>query len=184
MGGRRVLTTSTNVPYIETMGAGATVQGIGEYYTSLEKGVADTILIHWPLVHDFKMLDLFESHTVFSSNNDHAGVDNPLQGVLMNKAKWDSIPPEYQAVITEELDWAHDATAFFDDNVIIETIKEAEGIGQTVYRITPDESKMWFDAAQVSLDSWILQAEEAGMSEADARDLYEQLQKAIENEDV
>jgi TRAP-type C4-dicarboxylate transport system substrate-binding protein len=131
------------------------------------------------------MTDVLKYHTFLSENNDYAGIGNMMQGFICNKGVWDSIPPEYQAVIKEELAWAADAQAYNNDNMIQTGIKYMEERGNEIIRLTPEEAQLWYDAANVSLDEWVEQAvNEGGMGEEEARALCAKLTEAIKNKEM
>jgi TRAP-type C4-dicarboxylate transport system substrate-binding protein/predicted small lipoprotein YifL len=185
MKGETVICSNVHIPWLKAMGATGVVQGVADYYTSLEKGVTQGIITHIPITHEFKMTDVLKYHTLLAADNDYAGVGNMMQGFLANKAVWDSIPPEYQAVIKEELNWAADAQAFNNDNMIQSGLKYMAERGNEVIRCTPEEAQLWYDAAQVAKDGWIAQVAAAGvMTEDDANTFYESLVKAVANKDV
>jgi TRAP-type C4-dicarboxylate transport system substrate-binding protein len=163
------------------MGAAALVTGIGDYYSSLEKNLADTILAHWPIMHEFKLTELTPGHIMLSETNDYAGMGNSMQGWLVNKAVWDSIPPEYQQVIREELDWSADATAYDNDNQIKVAIEFAKGLGHTINRLTPEEAQQWYDLAIVNRDTW---AKTSGLPTEEANALWDKFQSAVKNKDL
>jgi TRAP-type C4-dicarboxylate transport system substrate-binding protein len=185
MKGHKTLSVTTQVDYVEAAGGAALVTSIGDYYTSLEKGVADSILAHWPIMHEFKLTDLIKNSVIFSDSNDYAGLGNSMQGWLANKAVWDSIPAEYQQVIREELDWAADATAYDNDNQVKTAIEYAESIGVKINRLTQDEAQQWYDLTATQRDNWAEYAtRDTNLSQEDAYALYDDFQAAIKNKGV
>ena len=179
MQGRKTIVDTTSADYIQSLGSSATVQGIGDYYGSLEKGVVNTLLTHWPLVNDFKLYEVCNSHLVMSESSNYAGLQNMLQGVLMNREVWDSIPPEYQAIMTEELDWAHDVTSYYDDNVTNNIINTLDEKG-SILRPTSAEAEMWFEKTAQSIEKWADYSSATGLLTRDeAFALYDELQKAM-----
>jgi TRAP-type C4-dicarboxylate transport system substrate-binding protein/predicted small lipoprotein YifL len=185
MKGQTIICSNIHVPWLKAMGATGVVQGVADYYTSLEKGVAGGIVTHIPITHEFKMTDVLKYHTILSETNDYAGIGNQLQGFLANKAVWDSIPPEYQAVIKEELAWAADAQAFNNDNMIQTGLKYMAERGNEVIRLTPDEAQLWYDAASVTKVAWVQSVIDAGvLSEDEANALFDKFVTAIKNKDI
>ena len=182
--GARAITMGPTALYFESLGANSIYVGPGDYYTSLEKGVADTLATHWSLLFFFGLLDVTNSHTVLSETNTYAGTENGMQGMLVNKETWDSIPAEYQAVVVEELDWANDCIAYYNDNIQITAIGLAESMGHSVVRLNKDEQQAWYDAASASVELWVADAVAAGMNESDARALHASLAEAIKNKDM
>jgi len=182
--GQTLITSNLQVPYLQAMGGTGVVQGIADYYTSLERGVAGGIITHIPITHEFRMTDVLGYHT-FMGDSVYSGIGSLMQGYLINKPVWDSIPPEYQAVVREELWWAADAQAYNNDNMIQTGVKYMEEIGNELIFLPPDEAQKFFDAADVCYQNWLAQATSSGgLSEAEAVDLYERFIRAIQNKEM
>ena len=185
MKGLSLISSNLHIPYLQEMGATGVVQGIADYYTSLEKGVTDGIITHIPITHEFGMTDVLKYHTFLAPDSDHAGVGSQIQGFLANQTVWNSIPPEYQAVIKEELFWAADAQAFNNDNMIQTGIKYMNERGNELIRLSDAEAQKFYDAADVSYQQWLKSATtNGGMSESDAVDLFDRFIKAIQNKEM
>jgi TRAP-type C4-dicarboxylate transport system substrate-binding protein len=183
MKGEAILCSNMHVPYLQAMGATGVVQGIADYYTSIEKGVVDGIMTHIPITHEFKMTDVLKYHT-FLGDSDYAGAGCQMQGFLANQAVWNTIPPEYQDVIKEELAWAADAQAYNNDNMIQTGIKYMQERGNEIIHLTPEEAQPFYDAADIAVDEWVKQAVGAGMTEDEARTFYEKLKAAVAAQDM
>jgi TRAP-type C4-dicarboxylate transport system substrate-binding protein len=67
---------------------------ITETYTALERGVVDGTVIDWGGLEVFKLNDLVK----YSTETDFYIV---TMAVLMNKHKWDSLPPDVQKIISD-----------------------------------------------------------------------------------
>lgn len=79
---------------LETLGATPTGMPAGEIYTSLERGVIDGLSLSWEPVRSFRIDEITKSHTV---------VPYYSSGVMitMNKAKYESLPPDLKKVIDD-----------------------------------------------------------------------------------
>ncbi|MDR1815898.1 MAG: TRAP transporter substrate-binding protein DctP, partial [Clostridiales Family XIII bacterium] len=164
--GKKLIGNASIKPYVEGLGAASIAMGPGEFYTSLEKGVADGLVTHWAIVRDFNLLDVFESHTILGSST--AGINATCITWIMNKGVWDTIPPEYQAVIKEEFDWAGYSTCQYNDAVREAVIADAEAMGQAVNILSEEESAPFFENATEASKVWIAAAEAEGVTDAQA----------------
>ena len=183
--GVTLICSNLQIPWLRAVGATGVVQGVADYYTSIEKGVTDGIITHIPITHEFRMTDILKYHTLLAADNDYAGCGNMMQGFLVNKAVWDSIPPEYQAVIKEELDWSADAQAYNNDNMVQTGLKYMAERGNEVYRCTPEEAELWYQMAEVPKLAWIDSVVKANiMTEDEAIAFYEKLLTAVQNKDM
>ena len=59
LNGRKVIANARLTEYLKAGGASGLVMGPGEWYTSLQKGVANTQIGHWAVIDDMKLLELY-----------------------------------------------------------------------------------------------------------------------------
>jgi TRAP-type C4-dicarboxylate transport system substrate-binding protein len=175
LNGRKVIANARLTEYLKAGGASGLVMGPGEWYTSLEKGVADTQIGHWAVIDDMKLLELYKSNTMLG--NEYGGISVLLQGWIVNAEVWDSIPEAYRAVIVEEFDWAGDAASIYNDDFYPMMVKQAEDAGQNVIILTDDALEPFYELSRVAAEAWYEEAEANGF--ADGATLHEELSKAI-----
>ena len=72
--------------------------GLGDWYTSLERGLVEGIYFLFPVLPNFKGEDLFKYHTVVNAS---LGVNF----WIFNEKKWNSLPADLQKIIEEAANW-------------------------------------------------------------------------------
>ncbi|MDR1571731.1 MAG: TRAP transporter substrate-binding protein DctP [Clostridiales Family XIII bacterium] len=174
--GKKVIGNSMYKAFLDAMGGSIVALGPGEWYTSLEKGVADTQITHWPVIRDFNLLDVYKSHTLLGGST--AGINAMGMLYIVNKGVWDTIPSEYQDIIKEELEWVGYATSQYNDAVRDAVIADAKAAGQTVIELTPEEAQAFFEIAKSSVPVWAADAATQGVE--DPQGLYDGWMKTIE----
>ncbi|MDR1571738.1 MAG: TRAP transporter substrate-binding protein DctP [Clostridiales Family XIII bacterium] len=180
LNGRKVIANARLTEYLKAGGASGLVMGPGEWYTSLQKGVANTQIGHWAVIDDMKLLELYKSNTMLGS--EYGGVSVLLQGWIVNAEVWDSIPEAYRAVIVEEFDWAGDAASIYNDDFYPIMVKQAEDAGQNVIMLTGDELDPFYELSRAAAEAWYDEAKANGF--ADGASLHEELSKAIADRDM
>lgn len=178
--GLKVIGNARLTDYLKTMGASGIVMGPGEWYTSLEKGVAEAQISHWPVVDDFGLLELYKSNTMLGS--EYGAVSVLLQGWIANAEVWDSIPKAYQDVIIEEFDWAGMAASVYNDEFFPIMVQRAKDAGQNVFILTGDEAEAFYEVSRQANEVYYADAEKNGFT--NARALHEELLTAIKNKDM
>jgi len=157
---------------VNSLGGAAVEVGPGDWYTSLERGLAEGLVVHWAAVHDFKLTELFKYHTHIGPG----GLGMPGQGFIVNLKTWNSLPRDVQEIILEAYNWVHDEAVKYDQDLITKAAKEAQQAGHEVIELTPDQLQEWAQAVQPYIDKWIADTEAKGLP---ARRVYEGLQELI-----
>jgi TRAP-type transport system periplasmic protein len=146
--------------------------GPPDWYSSLERGVADGMLTHYPAVYDFKLLELLKTHTHFGDGS--AGAV-PI-GFIVNIKAWNKLPPDIQKTIVEVYDWVNEESLKYDAGVIEKAVAEAKKSGHQVIDLTPAEIQVWLDWAKPATERELARIESKGWP---AKKLYEGFQRLI-----
>jgi len=120
---------------------------------SLSKGVIEGALVPWEVVPPTKTQELTRFH--LEADTDRALLASTMVFV-MNKKKYDSLPPELKKVIDdnsgrETSAWVSEQFAPADAAAREMTVAR----GNTVYALTPDEARRWQQASQAVTAEWI-----------------------------
>lgn len=165
--GMKILTTGEHTNIVKAMGAAPVEVPIGDWYTALERGVADGCLNHFAVLKVFGMLELVPHHTIFPG-----GVNMVPVGVIMNKKTWDALPPEIQKVFIET---QGEFTSYLYHIEKTEWIDAAINFcrekGHTFVELSPAELAQWRNVVKAEvIDKWIAEAESKGIP---GKKLYE-----------
>jgi TRAP-type C4-dicarboxylate transport system substrate-binding protein len=178
MKGLKLISGARYSPMIGAYGASLQMPP-SEYYSSVEKGVAQGQFTSFFAANLFGTLELLKTHT-YAGSTDSSGFGNTGFGFIMNLDTWNSLPEEYQNIIKEELVEACRRSVEHDMADVEKYTQFAKDRGDTFVYLE-DEATLdaWRAVAQLSADAWLDQCADAGYDKAACQSLYEELQKAI-----
>ncbi|MGB9886413.1 MAG: TRAP transporter substrate-binding protein [Moorellales bacterium] len=170
--GKKIIASGDLGDLINSMHGGAVNVGPGDWYTSLEKGVAEGQFTHWAAVADFKLDEVMKYHAHVGPG----GLGTTAIGFLVNLDTWKSLPPDVQQVLLDVYQWVDDESVKYDANLIKEAVEKAKQQGHQVVELSPQEIEAWSKAVQPYIDKWISETEAKGWP---AKKLYDGLQELI-----
>lgn len=169
--GIKIIALGTRADLMKEIGAVPVTMGLGDFYTSLERGLVDGLYFLTNVLRAFKGVDLFKYHTIV---NGSLGVNM----IIINEQKYNSLSPDLQAVIDEAGRYltqeTHAANRVEEESVMAEFKQK----GHEVYFPTDAEMKLWYAAAKPVHDKWLKETEAKNPA---ARKVYDQLQQAIQS---
>lgn len=172
--GMKIITgTGPIADTLNAAGASAMQLGPPDWYTSLERGLAEAQLTHYAAVYEFKILELFNYHTHFGGGG--AGMI-PI-GFMVNLDTWNKLSASEQAVIVDVYDWVNEESLTLDIGLIETAIDEAIAMGHTINELSPQEIALWAAAAEPHNEQYLADTEAKGWP---AREVYEALKQLIE----
>ncbi|MFH1489308.1 MAG: TRAP transporter substrate-binding protein [Pseudomonadota bacterium] len=132
---------------------------VPELYLSLQKGVVDGSVMSWEGVKSFKIFELLKHYT------DVGGFTGLAQGLFMNKAAWNKLPPDIQKIMGEESFkwWAEKKGKLTSDKWAAEGKALAEKRGGKIYKLPPEEKKRWAAAFKPIRDEWLKKVASKGI---------------------
>ncbi|MDH7525957.1 MAG: hypothetical protein QHH10_11655, partial [Peptococcaceae bacterium] len=129
-------------------------------------------LTHYVAINTFKTHEVFKYHTEMGEG----GLGSIAMGYLINLKTWNSLPADLQQIIVEGFDWAGMERA---KQYLVEEgqYKELEkGMGQIIYKTTPEETALWEKTLEPINEKWISGVEAKGLP---ARKVYNGLQELL-----
>lgn len=131
---------------------------------SLSKGVIDGTVIPYEVSVPLKIAELTDAHTSFEGDT---GLYTATFGVLMNKAKFESLPDDLKAII-ERNSGAEMARSFgiAMNNADAVGLSIAQKSGNKVVFLGAAEKAQWEQAAQPVIDNWIAEMDAKGLDGA------------------
>lgn len=128
---------------------------------ALSKGVVDGTVIPWEVTPAIKLTDLVSNHTEFSGRE---SLYTATIIMVMNKAKYDSLPDDIRAAIDAESGLA---LAEFAAQVMHERDKPGRDIavdsGNTIVVLDEAEVARWKEKAQPVIARWVAEMEAKGI---------------------
>lgn len=156
------------VTFIQKLGASEQSCSINDLYSNLDKGVYDGCITDWHAIESFK---LYEACDYFLDEN--VGVSTYF--MLMNQAKYDSLPADLQKILDDVSADAGKYTVAWDE--VEERIKSSDDVKDKLYTLSEAERANLEAAATATKDAWIAEKTEAGY---DAQAIYDAAMAEIE----
>ena len=147
--------------------------GPPDWYSSLERGVAQAHMVHYAASYEFKIQELFKYHTHFGEG---AGGATPI-GFVVNVKKWNTLSPDIQKVIKDAYDWVNEESLKWDVGIVNEAIEVAKKDGHVITELTSAEVQAWLDWAKPSNDKLLDEIESKGWP---AKRIYDGMQQLIQ----
>jgi TRAP-type C4-dicarboxylate transport system substrate-binding protein len=169
--GMKLIAAGPWVDIVSAAGGAPVSLGIGDWYMSLERGVVEGHFVHFPVTYVFKTLDLFKYHTMFGG-----GAATTPDCFIFNLDVWNSLPADLQKVIEDAIRWRTGEITKFDYEEEQRAINYAKSKKQTFIYVTPEEVKLWVEAAKPAHEKWITTTSAKGLP---ARKVYEEAQRII-----
>jgi TRAP-type C4-dicarboxylate transport system substrate-binding protein len=146
--------------------------GPPDWYSALERGVAEGHLLHLAAAYEFKLMELFKYHTLFG---DGAGGAAPI-GFAVNTKMWNSLPADIQKTIVDVYEWANEESLKWDVGIVETAIDQVKKAGHTITALSPSEIQGWMDWAKPANDKLLGEIESKGWP---AKKIFEGYQKVI-----
>jgi TRAP-type C4-dicarboxylate transport system substrate-binding protein len=157
--GKKILASGATADLLQSIGASPMLQPPSEWYTSLDRGLADGI------ASGYFMFFLFDIADVTNYAIDFPSGDLALSGQnwVMNKEKFHSLPLEMQGAMKELRPWLTQNMVAVDSAEKALGLQVFLGSGGTLYNLTPEEEQEWLDAAVPMHEQWIAEMDAKGL---------------------
>lgn len=157
---------------IKAAGAVPIHKGPMDYYMSLQKGLADGIIQHWPIIGMFKLEELLASHTQAGG----AGFGLNMAGYWMNMNTWNKLPPIARRAFMDLKPWVEQQEMTLNLKAIKGCLANAEKMGHSTINPTPEEIELWTKAMEPVREKWIVDMEAKGKP---AKAIYTEVKRLI-----
>jgi len=156
--GLKIRSTGLSAKIVQALGGAPVGMSMNEAYDALSRGVADAILSPNEALKGYKLGEV----TAFTTENYSAAYTSGFF-VVMNKAKWNSIPKDLQAIIEKiNQEWLEKQGKQWDD-IDIEGKEFAVKQGMKYISLSPEESARWAKAVAPILDDYVKDAKAKGI---------------------
>ncbi|MBC8457921.1 MAG: TRAP transporter substrate-binding protein [Deltaproteobacteria bacterium] len=168
MKGLKVRSTGFCAKVVEALGGVPVAMGQGETYESLQKGVVDATFSPMEVLKGWKQGEVIKATTECYSVGYTAGFY-----VVMNLAKWNSLPKDVQKVIVEvSKEWIPKHGEAWDESD--KAGREFTlSLGNKIIPLSEEESARWAKAAAPVVDSFIKDQTAKGLPAKDYVDFIE-----------
>ncbi len=160
---------------ITQQGGAATPIPPTDIAVSLSTNVVEGWVNHFPVAMIFGTIPSFKYHLVVGSN-DYTGIDAGMDQIIVNRGKWAQLPPDIQKIFEEESAWYQEEAIQMDMAEIQKAMNMAREAKHTISYLTPEELKMWAEAAAPVHQEWISENEAKGRP---AKAIYEEIKRLV-----
>jgi len=146
---------------LETLGATPVGMPVPQMPDALSKGVIDAAVVPWEVTTPLRVAELVNTHTAFSGNR---SLYVTLFIYAMNKAKYDSLPPDLKKVIDNNSGPATSKWAgkTMDDGDA-PGLAAAQKRGNAIVVLDAAETARWKKAAEPVYNAWIAEMKAKGI---------------------
>lgn len=163
MKGLKIRCTGLSAKLAEYLGAAAVAMPQNAAYEALQKGVVEGTFCPIETLKGWKQGEVID----YVIESKALGYTSTMF-VVMNKEKYDSLPPDVQKVFDEVgAEWVDVYGRIWDDADQAGR-QFVEGLGKTIHALIPEEEQKWEQAVQPVIDEYTKDVEQKGLSGADA----------------
>jgi TRAP-type C4-dicarboxylate transport system substrate-binding protein len=160
---------------MEAAGATPVHLDIGDMAPSIQTGLIDGIMNHFPVLDVFGALELVKNHTVFGEG----GINVTPMFMVMNTKVLNGLPPDVQKILTDNAHIWYDVFREMDTAHIMACQKMVKDWGHNMINLTPEEIKVWYELVKGPVhDKWIKEGEDMGRP---AKDVYNKALQLIKD---
>jgi TRAP-type C4-dicarboxylate transport system substrate-binding protein len=157
----------------QAAGATAVEMDIGDMPMSLDRGLIDGVVNHFPVLYVFGALEYLEQHTVFGDG----GINMTPMFVIMNRDKFHSLPADLQKVIIDSRPIWHDFFLEADLGFQGFVKGQAAEMGHTFTELTPEQITEWYNLVKGPVhEEWLADYDDQGLP---ATAVYEEALRLI-----
>ena len=174
--GMKIRGTGTTAKVVASLGATPVAMPMGDAYDAISRGVAEGVVCPMEALQGWKL-----GEVVKYSTQNFGSAYNLLFFVVMNKEKWNSLPPDVQKVIEQiNEEWIVKQGQTWDEIDKIGTdfaVKQ----GDTLIPLSKEEDAKWAKAVSPMFDEYIMDKKAKGLPAEEAmafcRERLRQLQQ-------
>lgn len=157
--GKKIHSAGMNAEYLKKIGAIPIQQNPGDWYTSLDRGLFNGIIVAFDMVGIFKLFEVLDTHVLpYHDSLGHTAVTH-----VFSKKKFFKMPKEVQKVFLDNMEWAGEAITAFEANNVPFYHKGATEKGNSFIELTEAETAEWKAAANEVHMEWIKEKEKKGL---------------------
>ncbi|WP_291321421.1 TRAP transporter substrate-binding protein [Desulfonatronospira sp.] len=177
LSGMEIRAVGGTVPPLEKLGAVTHSMPMSESYLALDQGLVEGILAPTDTLKGFNLAEVVSNvtHTPF--------LYNIVFMKIMNRNKWDSLPPDIQEIIQEmndEFAYEYGRLRAEHTKLGLEYGKEQHGINY--YELDAQEEEKWLQRIEPVVTDWIQRREDRGLPGKEAVELVRELDAKFSQE--
>lgn len=140
---------------------------------SLNTGLIKGWWSHFPSLDAFKTIEMLPYHTILGEG----GISMNVDTLIMNEDSWNKLSPDLQKIFEEAAAWYSEEMIKADKQLIEDAMNHAKKLNHTFAYLTPEEIKVWNDAAVPLHQKYLEKLEAQGKP---AKAIYNATKRLIE----
>ncbi len=161
--GMKIRATGTTAKIVSALGGVPVAMPMSESYDAISRGVAQGIVCPVESLQGWKLGEVIK-HTT----QDFGAAYSVTFFVVMNKAKWDSLPADVQKVIEQVSEEWIGKTGSAWDEMDTAGAAFAAGLGSSVIALSAQENARWAKAVEPLFDEYVKEKSAKGLPAAEA----------------
>jgi TRAP-type C4-dicarboxylate transport system substrate-binding protein len=156
--GMKMRTFGSNAKLMSLLGGTPVAMPMTDVYDALSRGVAEGLMCAYEATEGFRFGDQLK----YSTEN-YATSYSAVFAIVMNKDKWNSLPPDIQKIVDDmSKEYIEKYAAMWDD---IEKSGKAylEKRGNKIITLSKEEEAKWVEKAQPILDDYVKKMKEKSL---------------------
>jgi TRAP-type transport system periplasmic protein len=156
--GMKMRTYGSNAKLMSLLGGTPVAMPMTDVYDALSRGVAEGLMCAYEATEGFRFGDQLKYTT-----ENYATSYSAVFAIVMNKDKWNSLPPDIQKIIdTMSTEYIEKYAAMWDD---IEISGKAYLVkrGNKINTLSKEEEAKWVEKAQPIFDDYVKKMKEKGL---------------------
>lgn len=150
---------------LKALGATPRDMPMTEVYEGMSKGTIDGLLVGAETLKSFKLAEVSKYTTYAPSIG-----NSYLFYIIMNKSKWDSLPPDLQKIFNDVGAKYQAETALTWNKINVAGFETAIAAGVEFITLSDEEAARWKAAVQPVLDNYVTKMTGKGFTEQEAKD--------------
>ena len=171
--GKKIHCSGMAAEVVKSIGAIPIRQNPGDWYTSLDRGLFDGIIVAFDMVGIMKLWEVLNTH--ITPYGDSFG--NTPVTYIFNKRKFSKLPKEVQQVFINNFEWATAANTEFEKTNLPGYMEGAKNKGSNFVELTAEETDQWRQVAKVLHKKWIAEKEKKGYP---AQQMYDEALRLVQ----
>jgi TRAP-type C4-dicarboxylate transport system substrate-binding protein len=158
--GKKIHSVGVNADLMKMIGAVPIKQDNADWYSSLDRGLLDGIIVAFDMVAIMKLFEVLDTHILpYEDTFGHTPVTH-----LFSRKKFEKLPPEVQKVFINNFQWASETiTSYEKEQNAPGYQKPARAKGNNFIVLTPEETAEFREADRKVHKMWIKEKEKEGL---------------------
>lgn len=171
--GKKIHSVGVNADLIKSIGAVPIKQDNADWYTSLDRGLFDGIIVAFDMVSIMKLFEVLDTHILpYEDTFGHTPVTH-----IFSRKKFEKLPPEVQQVFMDNFQWASETITSYEKEVNVPKYKEpAREKGNHFITLTAEETAEFREADRKVHKQWIEEKEKKGLP---AQQMYDEAVRLV-----